>query len=775
MLRNARVVELAGRTSIRIAGTLLARLGADVVRLCAESAPEPDGHPGLIVDERVADVVFDDGKQVRVVSPAALRHVLAELCGTADAVLTSGEDLDSVTLCPVDFAGTHVHVTPFGLTGPYAGQPGMELTTAAYGGLAVSVGEGDREPLTPPPMLAAHLAGCVAAAAVVTGLDAADAKQRRFDIAECDVLATNPMVGLYSLAFFSGQIPRRAGRRKPNPYPYTILRCQDGAVCMAFLGGHHWRALLDAMGDPTWARDPRFRDRRVMGELHADELDGLVEAWLANHAKADLFALAGSRDIPFGPLMTTRDLLDYEPFAERGFFRAVSVGGSTIKLPWLPFRETTAVAGQRVEARPQRAEGRGPLAGLRVVDLGWVVAAPMVGQFLADLGAEVVKVESRSFLDPGRRGLPLIAQDVGRGDDGKTPNAMPHYNNVNRGKRSIVLNLRTAAGREVLDRLVDGADVVLENVGAGSLERLGLPVERWQARRSDLVVLRISMAGQEGRDAGIPGFAPQATAMGGLDAVCGYPGNEPTGMISTHLGDINAAMYGILAVLAARHRARETGIGTTVDLSMIEASAMPMAPFLAAMQLGSEEPQPQGNEHRTYAPHGLYRCAGEDRWVAIAVRDESEWKALCEVVDAPAEALTLSTSADRRARRNDVDRWISAWTAERSDDAVFTALREVGVPAAPALGPEELLFDEHARARGIVVDLEHHIVGYLPVYGSPFHAEPPCVAVERRAPDLGEHTAEILAELGFTGADLSRLADGGAFDGLDVTAGLAHP
>src|SRR5439155_25195688 len=153
--------------------------------------------------------------------------------------------------------------------------------------------------------------------------------------------------------------------------------------------------------------------------------------------------------------------------------------------------------------RPLNGAGQRPLAGLRVVDLGWVVAAPMVGQFLADLGADVVKVESRSFLDPGRRGLPLRAEDVAQGDEGQTPNAMPHYNNVNRGKRSIVLNLRTEAGRQVLDRLVDQADVVLENMGAGSLERLGLPVERWQARRPDLVVLRISMAGQHGRDARI--------------------------------------------------------------------------------------------------------------------------------------------------------------------------------------------------------------------------------------------------------------------------------
>jgi crotonobetainyl-CoA:carnitine CoA-transferase CaiB-like acyl-CoA transferase len=764
LLDGLAVVEMGSRPSVRFAAMLLAEMGADVVRVVPGGPGAGAEHP--LASEGAMRLAWDARKTVVTRTEADVVRLAAH----SDVLLTSldrgGPDAFDQARQGLDASGIQVLLTPFGADGPYSGYTGDDLTAGAFGGSAVFIGAAGRAPVVPPLMLSTQQAGLAAALAVCGALNGPPIP-RRIDVGEYETFATNHLTGLYSLAFFLGSPHRRAGRRKPNPYPFTLLPCRDGTVCVAFLSGRQWSRLLEAMGNPEWAGDARFTDRRTMGELYADELDVLVSQWLAERTRAELRDLSLRSGIPLGPLQQLDDVLGDRQLRSRDFFVSRPAGSATVDLPSLPFAVRPAARDDGA-ARPPGDAGQpgAPLAGTRVIDLTWVMSGPMSSQILADLGADVVKIESRTHLDSSRQGLPLVPALAAAGDAGELPNLMPYFNNVNRGKRSVVLDLRSAGGRLMFDRLMQGADVLVENIGAGALERLGIEVGDLLAANPRLVVLRTSMAGQRGPDAELPGYAPQSTSVGGLDSLCGYRGEDPTGMIAVNYGDVNVALYGALGLLAALRRARQTGTGCVLDLSMIEANALALGPVLAARQLGEIDQSVPGDFHRGSFPHGMFACRGADEWISISVRTDDEWRGLAGLLGLPEDLAGLAGVPARRQRAAGILSAIESWAGGRTSLDAFHGLQESGVPAAPAFGPDELMVDGHVAHRGLVVGVDHHVLGYVPIYGSPFRAEPGFSGVRGRAPDLGEHTYEVLRELGVSDAELTALESDGAFDGV---------
>jgi crotonobetainyl-CoA:carnitine CoA-transferase CaiB-like acyl-CoA transferase len=423
-------------------------------------------------------------------------------------------------------------------------------------------------------------------------------------------------------------------------------------------------------------------------------------------------------------------------------------------------------------ARQPRAR-RGPLAGIRVTDFCWMGVGAVATRLLADFGAEVIRIEDRNRLDMPRR-LPLYkdgpVRSYGEEDANPDPNKGGMFNNYNRNKLGITLNMRSSRGRELAERLITLSSVVTENFAPGIMERWGLTEDRVRELRHDVIYARMSGYGHSGPHAYYRSYGPVVQAVCGLSHLSGLPGREPSGWGLSYM-DNQAAYYNSSALLMAIFARQNEGLGSDVDVSAVEVGVELLGPVMLDVAVNGHPTRrpdfPPGNrlEHPNAAPHGVYPCLGEDRWVAIAVFDDTEWRALVAALDGPAWAKQpeLATQALRYEHQDMLDEHLAAWTRSRDRHAVMKRLQRAGVRAGAVQDAEDVNErDPQLAFRGTFFELDHPVIGPARFEGVPFAATQFSPDNWRSAPLLGEDNNYVYGELlGLSAEDIAELASSG--------------
>jgi crotonobetainyl-CoA:carnitine CoA-transferase CaiB-like acyl-CoA transferase len=404
-----------------------------------------------------------------------------------------------------------------------------------------------------------------------------------------------------------------------------------------------------------------------------------------------------------------------------------------------------------------------PLAGIRVLDLTMVWAGPYATRILADLGAEVIKVEGVRNWDL-LRDLHLLGPGVERAYDKSA-----YFNHLARNKYGCTIDLVQPAGRELCLRLAALSDVVIENYRPDVMKNLDLEYEAFTAVRPDIIMVSMPGHGKDGPEAMRIAYGTNVEQLGGLVSIQGYPDRGPH-KSGISYGDPMSGIAAAGAVIAALFHRRATGEGQYVELAQREALTNLIGEHLVgySMSLGSQDggrvPGPIGNRHVSMAPHGCYPAAGEDEWVTIAARDDADFAALCEVMGQPAlgRDARFADVVSRHRNQDELDAILSEWTRQRGAKETAALLTGSGVPAAPVLGAAGLYEDEQMRARGLFEVVAHAVAGVWEMDGVPWHFSRTPAHVRLPPPAFAEHNDYVLSTLlGLDAAEVEALRASG--------------
>ncbi|MDH3679255.1 MAG: CoA transferase [Acidimicrobiia bacterium] len=755
------VVEIAGSLAGGYCGKLFADHGAEVVLVGPSELPP---HQSAYVDV---------GKRPVDAWPAGL---LAE----ADVLIESSAD------GPVSPTGVgrddlvHVQLSPFGSSGPYAEWKSSDLIDYAVGGHLYLYGDPDREPLRGPadqPRYATGLFGFIGAMAALW------VRRRTAKGQVVEVSHTDAMVSLHQFTFLrytlGGDTLRRMGNRFTGQgQPNSIYPSADGWVCVSAPAADQVERLLDVTGladllDRSDITSPL--DFQVLPHV----LDDALMPWLAERNTDDIVDLLQAVRVPAAPVSTMQQLLDDPHLADRDYWRPAADG--VRRAPGPPFRmsghrwrqpdrpASVGSDGRRQGTWDPPAESmmahfaeHGPLAGLKVLDLTRVWAGPLATRMLAELGADVVWVEAPWGRGPRQLPDSLIAAtryypDNEQGDCQWNRNG--HLLKFSLGKRSLALDLATAEGIATFERLVPWADVVIENFSSRVMPHFGLDEDRLHELNSAAVYVTMPGYGRSGPAEHWLAFGSSVDSHAGLSSLIGYADQRPwKGGVAWP--DPIAGLHATSALLIALwdRACADDGAGQTIEVAQFEATVAIVGDQLLAHQSGAVL---DGSSNRApdAAPQGVYRCQGDDRWVAITVDSDAAWQALCDHLAGFDDTMRSFDLARRIECHDAIDDIIATWSGARDQRTVVAELQGRGVAAGPVLDAGGVVADPHFDHRNLFHHFDQPEVGPFTTHGIPIRLSATPARPRRRAPLLGEHNAEVLAEAGrLTAGEIDSLA-----------------
>jgi len=397
-----------------------------------------------------------------------------------------------------------------------------------------------------------------------------------------------------------------------------------------------------------------------------------------------------------------------------------------------------------------------PLEGIRIMDFGQMWAGPHVTQWLAVMGAEVIKIETSVRLDFMRMvGAPPALQD-------KAPNAGSGFACINYGKKSATLNMNQPRARELARELVKICDVVTENFGGPVLERWGLGYSELKKLNPKIIAYAGSGYGRTGPHSERPSYAEIVEAFDGSTSVNGYPGGEPNTVGVSPWTDATQAMHGAFAIMAALYHRSKTGEGQYIDAAMIEGSANFLGELVMDYIMNGRIGERIGNRDKVMAPHGCYHCQGEDEWVVIVVSNDEEWKAFCNAIGNPewTRKEEFSDEVSRWNNQDELDRHVEEWTRKHNNYEVMHILQKAGIAAGASLSVQGVAEDPHLKEREFFVETNHPIMGKLPYARLPWRINNTPEGYYNYAPLLGEHNEYVFGELlGLSKEDITQLVE----------------